>query len=133
MPRLLCEMYVIRKQALDISAQGSETSSTGGQNHCKTDVSLRCRGDTSGEAAQGRAPVAAPAETSMQKIPWYVQGRDGTAPWEDVSQDCTVLPPRAPSLLQLPAWTSTWLVQPTAKRGWKRDMEDVWWAPRGAW
>lgn len=53
MPGLFSEKYVVRKWAMGMSDRGSETSSTGGQNHLKTALSLRCRGDVSGEAAWG--------------------------------------------------------------------------------
>lgn len=73
---------------------GSETSSAGGQSHPKTATSLKCRGDTSREAAQGRGLTAAPAQASMQKTPWDVQGqgRGGSACREDVGQDCSCHP-----------------------------------------
>ena len=96
MPRCFYEMYVGRKRALEMSDPSSETSN-GGQNHPKTALSLRCRGDVSGEPARGEVLLQLQLRPACRKYPGMCraregQGRDGSTHWEDVGQDCACPP-----------------------------------------
>jgi len=105
-PRLFFEIRVVRRRALEMSDLGSETSSTRGQNHPKTAVSLRCRWDKRREVSL--QPQLRPA---CRKYAEMCRGREGMGlllgrMWV---RTAPVLPPWAPSLLQLPTWKSTGL------------------------
>lgn len=71
-------MYVVRKQALEISDLGSETTSAGEQNQPKTAISLRCRGETQAERLfRGEVLLQLQLGPACRKCIGMCRGREG--------------------------------------------------------
>lgn len=62
----------------------------------------------------------------MQKIPWDVPERVKAGMEVFIGmmwvRTALVFPPQSLSLLHLPTWKNTWLIQMTAERRWKRAL-----------